>query len=674
MERTELTHPKYRSDIDGLRAVSVFAVVIYHAFPAVIAGGFIGVDLFFVISGYLISSIIFENLAKGTFSFSEFYMRRIKRIFPALLLVFVFCLVFGWYALLANEYKQLGKHVLSGASFVSNFVLWGEVSYFDNASETKPLLHLWSLAIEEQFYLIWPFMLWLLWRWKLNLLVITFVIAVLSFGLNISGIERSESEIFYSPYTRFWELLCGSLLAWFVLNKATFFATLKKHSASSFVFNVLSFVGIGLIGSGFWVIDKTSVFPGYWALLPVIGAVLIIFAGPNAWFNRTVLSNRVLVWFGLISFPLYLWHWPLLSFARIVEGDVPSFTIRMVVVCLSIGLAWVTFRFIESPIRQGRISQSLRYALIGLMIFVGVAGYSVDHFNGFESRRFMLEMTERNEDLKFNFSNKEGWLCDELIYEGARCYYEGESPSVVIVGDSHVPTIYSGLRGLYSGQNKGIGVFGGGDGCPPLLNVVSKSHSGPEERGCIQKTTASMLRLMEEDSVKEIIFSSRGPIYTTSKGFGNFDGDAFDSWVIRFDGEDQGFRSNEEVFEMALLQTFDAFIKAGKKVTYLYDVPELGFDISSCLSNRPFTISGKVRSPCAVSRAEFDLRNKDFRAMIKRVLIHYPSIRTIDLAEALCDEDWCYGAKDGVPFYIDDDHLNRRGSDYVVNRLKDQFF
>ena len=156
---THLSHPKYRPDIDGLRAIAVLSVVCFHAFPDLLKGGFIGVDIFFVISGFLISTIIFENLDKGTFSFSEFYSRRIKRIFPALLLVLIACYSFGWFALLADEHKQLGKHIAAGAGFVSNFVFWNESGYFDNAAETKPLLHLWTLGIEEQFYIIWPLLL-----------------------------------------------------------------------------------------------------------------------------------------------------------------------------------------------------------------------------------------------------------------------------------------------------------------------------------------------------------------------------------------------------------------------------------------------------------------------------------------------------------------------------------
>lgn len=369
VQQSHLSHPKYRPDIDGLRAVAVLAVVAFHAFPSWVKGGFIGVDVFFVISGYLISTIIFENLDRGTFSFSEFYTRRIKRIFPALILVLIACFAFGWFFLLADELNQLGKHIAAGAGFVSNLVLWNEAGYFDNSAETKPLLHLWSLGIEEQFYIIWPLLLWFAWKRKFNLLTITIIVAIATFVLNVKGVKQDMVATFYSPQSRFWELLSGSLLAWVTLYKKDAFSNIKikievllsrivynekQEGDGKTLANVLSFVGLFLLAYGFWRINKELSFPGKWALVPVLGAVLIITAGSKAWVNRTILSNKIAVWFGLISFPLYLWHWPLLSFARIVESEVPSRNIRIAAVVLSILLAWLTARFIEKPIRLGK--------------------------------------------------------------------------------------------------------------------------------------------------------------------------------------------------------------------------------------------------------------------------------------------------------------------------------
>ena len=320
--------PKYRPDIDGLRAIAVLAVIGFHASPSLIPGGFIGVDIFFVISGYLISTIIMNNLERSSFSFVEFYIRRINRIFPALFIVLFTCYIFGWFVLLPDEYKQFGKHVAGGAGFVSNFMFWIESGYFDNAAKTKPFLHLWSLGIEEQFYIIWPLLLWIAWKQRLNLLIITLLVMLISFALNITRVNSEHLDAaFYSPQTRFWELLVGSVLAYFNLHKQAYYSKLTlleawfdkrvgpliylhQSNPKNTLLNLLSFLGATLILISILLISKENSFPGWWALMPTAGAFLIILAGNKAWLNRAVLSHRSFVWFGLISFPLYLWHWP----------------------------------------------------------------------------------------------------------------------------------------------------------------------------------------------------------------------------------------------------------------------------------------------------------------------------------------------------------------------------
>jgi peptidoglycan/LPS O-acetylase OafA/YrhL len=686
VQQPHLAQPKYRPDIDGLRAVAVLAVVTFHAFPSLISGGFIGVDVFFVISGYLISTIIFENLDRGTFSFSEFYARRIKRIIPALILVLVVCFAFGWFVLLADEFKQLGEHIAAGAGFVSNLVLWSEAGYFDNSAETKPLLHLWSLGIEEQFYIIWPLLLWFSWKRKFNLLMVTVFVAIVSFVLNIKGVKQDAVATFYSPQTRFWELLCGSLLAWFTLYKKGTFAHIKnkidgflayvvyrekQENNGKTLSNVLSFVGLFLLGYGFWRINKELSFPGKYAFVPVIGAVLIIAAGAKAWVNRKILSNKVAVWFGLISYPLYLWHWPLLSFARIVDSETPSRNIRIAAVVLSVVLAWITYKLVDRPIRFGK--HDTVKVLVVLMTIVGYVGYNTYSRDGLKFRNAVQTVQAQVAGLTFNFERMDGWLCDSLKYKDSWCFYSGKNPSVVIVGDSHAPRIYSGLREYYASKGMGVGIFGGGDGCPPLLNVISKDDDGDDTRNCLLRTTESLKKIISDSNIKEVILASRGPLYTTSNGFGDFGGDRFGRWVLHFDNEPQGIRKNSDVFFIGLANTLDALLAAGKKVTYLHDVPELGFDIKSCIPSRPITLSNKFRYPCAVSRKIFEERNKEFNAAVTKILASRPSIHVVDLADALCDDNFCYGGKDGVLFYTDDDHLSHRGSTYVVHRLWEKF-
>lgn len=422
--QVKLSHPKYRSDIDGLRALAVLAVVAFHAFPNSVKGGFIGVDIFFVISGYLISTIIFENLDKGTFSFSEFYARRIKRIFPALLLVLAACFVFGWLALLADELKQLGKHIAAGVGFVSNIVLWSEIGYFDNSAETKPLLHLWSLGVEEQFYLAWPLLLWFAWKQKFNLLTITILIAIVSFSLNIYAVKQDLQAAFYSPQTRFWELLSGSLVAWFALYKKDLCINIKvkiesfltiviyrdKQATGIKIFsNILSLIGLLILIYGFWRINKEARFPGKLALVPVFGTVLIIAAGTRAWINRVILSNKAAVWFGLISFPLYLWHWPLLTFARIVSNELPSPEVRVAAIILSIALAWITVKMIEKPFRFGNDKVGLKLTLLCSFAFViGVCGFVVSKTD-FASSRTYEKLFVKRAGFEHVFGTSDAW-------------------------------------------------------------------------------------------------------------------------------------------------------------------------------------------------------------------------------------------------------------------------
>tara|TARA_B100000497_G_scaffold83157_1_gene92706 strand:- start:557 stop:2644 length:2088 start_codon:yes stop_codon:yes gene_type:complete len=431
VNQSSLYKSSYRSEIDGLRAFAVLSVVAFHAFPSWLKGGFVGVDVFFVISGFLITSHIFENLDKGQFSFTDFFGRRIRRIFPALILVMACSLAFGWFALLADEFAQLGKHVASGAAFITNFILVDESGYFDNAAETKPMLHLWSLAVEEQFYIVWPLVLWLAWKRKFYLLTITILVAVVSFYLNLRFVKSYPTETFFWPVGRFWELLSGSILAWLLLYKSDLFSRVKLwldkfvvriiHSKeveadSSTISNLMSFFGLLLLAYGVIRINENLSFPSKWALIPVLGAVLIIASGSKAWLNRIFLMNPIAVWFGLISYPLYLWHWPILSFLQIIEGEVPDRDARILAVMLAVLLAWLTYKLVESPIRYGYLKRKLNAIVIVVILFsVGGVGYYVSIADWSETKGYEDVVIPRNFEHGFGtslnwYKGKDGWL------------------------------------------------------------------------------------------------------------------------------------------------------------------------------------------------------------------------------------------------------------------------
>ena len=386
-------------------------------------------------------------------------------------MVLISCLVFGWFVLLADEYKLLGKHVAAGAGFVSNIVLWGESGYFDSAAETKPLLHLWSLGIEEQFYIVWPLLLWLAAKSRVSFLYLTILVALVSFVLNIYGISKDAVATFYSPQTRFWELLCGGLLAWAVLHKRSTLSGLHGFHA-----NALAFSGACLLGVGMLVTNKSSAFPGWFAVLPVLGAVLVILAGAQAWLNRVILSNRIMVGIGLISFPLYLWHWPLLSFAQIVESETPGRSTRFGLVALSIALAWLTYVLIERPLRFGKKSRLSAAVLLIVMIATGYAGYQTYVHDGFgfrdEDRNIFLGHFENSRPQMRYFQQldmDQKWHSECAYFDAPRyklgllegvtdskplesldrsCYVRDKTfdKSVLIWGDSHAQALAPGIR------------------------------------------------------------------------------------------------------------------------------------------------------------------------------------------------------------------------------------
>ena len=350
-----------RADIDGLRAVAVVLVLLFHAFPTVLQGGFIGVDVFFVISGYLITGIILRELHAGQFSLTEFYVRRIRRIFPALVAVMLVSLCAGWFLLLPDEFSKLAGQVLAGAGFVSNIAFWRQSGYFDDDAVVKPMLHLWSLGVEEQFYIVWPLLLMVLARrrrWEMSAVL---TLLALSFVVNVLLTGHNATAAFFLPVPRFWELMAGAALA--CEAQAGLSPVLGERLQT-----LASLIGTGLIVGSALAIGPSSAFPGCWAAAPVLGAVLILRAGPNGWVNRHLLSTSKMRYLGKISYPLYLWHWPVLSIAAIWRGAALDGAMAMAALALSLVLAAGTFQFIEKPIRDRVVPKVQRRSAVALAL------------------------------------------------------------------------------------------------------------------------------------------------------------------------------------------------------------------------------------------------------------------------------------------------------------------
>ncbi len=373
--------PDYRPDVDGLRAIAVIGVVLFHAFPTWLPGGFVGVDMFFLISGYLITGLLIRDSASGSLHIKIFYARRIKRIFPALIIVLLCGLAAGWLLFTSEEYYNLGKYTAGGAAFLNNFMFWRAAGYFDSAADTKPLLHLWSLGIEEQFYLVWPLIIWLIFRSKKFRRPVFYGLMLASLMYSLWTINLDITKAFYSPLTRFWELIAGGILA---------YENYEKKLTTGQFRNYASVLGVVIILVAFTVIRPDYRFPGYWALLPTIGTGLIIFSGNSAWLNRFALSSKPVVWVGLISYPLYLWHWPLLSFARIMNSETPSVAVRAGLVALSVLLAWFTYHYVEKPIRFKSKSKYTVLVLTISMLLLLLSGHYINVNDGFKSRNYAM--------------------------------------------------------------------------------------------------------------------------------------------------------------------------------------------------------------------------------------------------------------------------------------------
>jgi peptidoglycan/LPS O-acetylase OafA/YrhL len=449
---------KYRADIDGLRAIAVGAVLVYHAFPAVLKGGFTGVDVFFVISGYLISGIILDGVAGGRFTFAHFYARRIRRIFPALTVTLAAVMAAGWFWLYADDYARLSRHTAAGAAFVANIVLWRESSYFDVAADLKPLLHLWSLGIEEQFYLVWPLLLVAASRWRRGPIAVTLAIGAVSFALAIATVRVDRTAAFFAPWTRFWELLAGALLV-AIERDAGFGARLQQLQMRAPIRGLQSVLGLVMVAAGMLLIDSTRVFPGLWALLPAAGTVLLILAGADAPVNRTLLSWRPMVWIGLISYPLYLWHWPLLSFAYILLGEVPPPALAIALLVLSVALARATYLLIERPIRFGTPSRiaipGLAIAMTAICAFaavVAVSGGMIDRAVNRNDAAHLVNYYARMRQSQIAAAYRRE--CDFMEWQTERtrdeidrsCTVAGQAHTIFLWGDSFAQSLSLGLR------------------------------------------------------------------------------------------------------------------------------------------------------------------------------------------------------------------------------------
>ena len=652
-------HPAYRPDIDGLRAIAVLFVVGFHTFPALFPGGFVGVDVFFVISGYLITGILLRDLRDRRFSFLNFYGRRIRRIFPALLLVLAASLAVGWYVLTPDEFQDLSRHVLASAGFFSNWLIWNHSAYFATDADTRPLQHLWSLAVEEQFYITWPAVLWIAWRLRLNLALVIAGMAVGSFALNIADTFaadfRTNQFAFASPQTRAWELLLGGLLAYTtILDKRSlpFIPVTGAASAREMRNNVLAATGIALLAFVLVSVIPARAFPGFWALLPATGAYLIIAAGPNAWLNSTVLASRPCRFIGIVSYPLYLWHWVLLSFARILNGATPPTIVRVALISVAFLLAWLTFQTVERPIRGGRRLPLKAILLLAGMLIVGCASYAGLRYDPLDGRPVLQQLADvvRHSPLPGYGPCRNPQLAQGLKL-GDCIFAEQGGTDAALIGDSHAADKFFGFARI---EHEHRWALLGNASCPPVYGI--KVSLAGEPTDCDQKSAKVIDWVDSQPQIKTVVLAFFGNYFLTTPYAADH--------VIQHNGPGRTIISGApgqtgspaELFFSGLDQAIARLEQAHKQIVILIDLPEFPFMPRDCYRRQD-------SSGCILPRSAVDARQAESRAMIAKLQRAHPGIRIFDPLERFCPESRCIYMEDGQVLYQDSNHLSHYGSD-----------
>jgi peptidoglycan/LPS O-acetylase OafA/YrhL len=626
-----MRHAAYRPDVDGLRAVAVLAVLAYHAFPHSAPGGFAGVDVFFVISGFLITGIILDGLKDGSFTFAEFYWRRVRRIFPALILVLASSLGLGWLVLLPDEFAMLGKHVAAGAGFVSNIVFWREAGYFDAAAELTPLLHLWSLGVEEQYYFVWPLLLFLFRKDAKRMLGMMLALAAVSFAANVLLIGARPEAAFYLPLTRFWELMAGGLLAFFGLRPA-------HHP------NARAIAGAGLLALSFGLLDGQRDFPGWWALLPVAGSALLISAGPAAWINRNLLASRAMVYVGLISYPLYLWHWPLLSYARIVHGGEPPAALRWGLLAAAVVLSVLTYELVEKKIRFARLPVMRRISFPALAASMAVAGLA-----GLLALQSHLQPRSASVPLVLEISSASA----DWSYGGDRVIPGDTEKAVLFFGDSHMQHYWPRIEKIVRERAAPLHtvMFKTTGGCAPVPGIERRSQQ------CVRFVEEG-LRLARRPEVETVVIAA-----------------SWVGFVNRADYYKAGDPERTPLKMLApesawVLQGFEAELKqltaAGKQVVLVLSSPRgAAFDPKSVIQREGMTV--QVRAPLGrVPRSELVRLTSPIDSRLIAIAAA-AGASLIDPTEYLCSRVFCPAADErGRPLYKDASHLR---ASYVRERF-----
>lgn len=639
---------RYKPSIDGLRALAVLAVIGFHAYPSIFKGGFVGVDIFFVISGYLITTIIIDDLRSGQFSVINFYSKRIRRIFPALSLVMIACYLLGWQVLMVDEYRQLNKHLLAGATFVSNFILMNESGYFDTAAEIKPLLHLWSLAIEEQFYILFPLVLYLTWQRTRAMIIFISLLIAGSFFINLYlGLTSKDITAFYFILSRIWEILLGSLLAVTPAKRLLWLASARHWRMCQI--QVLPALGLFALAGSVFFIDPTRHPMALWMLLPCTGAVVVLISVQDPTLaDNNILSSRLLVWIGTISYPLYLWHWPLLTFANIIEGERGSVWQRAILIALSFVLAWLTHITVERFFRFGGKAKLKTALLIALMFVIICLSSLTYQREGLSDRSFTQRYRAISAALDDWAPTKDLF---STTYFGVNVFTTNveREPNILFIGDSHMEQFGPAIANL-SPASLAPAIMITGGGCPPIPGVVESSLTQCHQ---VQKDIQTILK--ESKTIRTIVLGGCWNCYFIHETYALNNTASKFRYYFNQSGISEPFRQGRGA-ELALA-SFASYIKelsTHYAVYVILDNP-LGsnYNPRGMIKNRLFIEKeGSDDRVAALDVTQANL-NEDLKIMVTGAGGH-----VIDQLSVLCEYGRCLRKdQNNQPIYKDDHHM-----------------
>lgn len=641
--------PKYRPDIDGLRAVAVLSIVFFHIGIKHFSGGYVGVDIFFVISGYLITSIIIRELAAGEFSIASFYERRVRRILPALTVTLVATMLVGLVLLSPAQLEDLGRSAAATSVFSSNIFFFLSSGYFDGSSELKPLLHTWSLAVEEQYYILFPFLLIFIAKrggGKFGIWLVS--LGVISLLACIVWTRVDAAATFYLFPFRAWELLIGSVLA----------LQMIPRTSGRVARNALSLAGMSMMLWSVFVYTPDTPFPGVAAALPTIGTALVIHAGAGgATFVNRMLSAKAMVFFGLISYSLYLWHWPVVVFAKqYLINEWTDFETG-VILAFIIALSTLSWRLVETPFRNRRLfaPREKMFTLVAAVSVVVVgASLSMVFMDGYPAR----DTTAAMSDIMILDPGWQHWKdCEEAGEKDTAtpelCSIGDEDvpPAFLFWGDSHALSMASAVNLSANRQEKG-GLLATRTACPPLLSI---DRAG--ENSCHEFNQSIIRFLADRPDIKTVILAARWAFSINGTRYKNESGRSITLQDVT--SSDMSDAGNSILFERGLRRTVEALARLGKNIVLVTQVPEIGHDVPSASYSARLT-GRDVNTMIAPSIGEYRERTAGISVVFDKLRAERP-ITIVDPAAVLCDAQRCRVVLDGTPLYRDDDHLSLRG-------------